>query len=336
MTSKFRSENSAASLPFISVVIPTYNRPWQMASCLRSFEQTDYPRNRFELVIVDDGSPNTLDQIVAPFRDKFQLNLIKQANAGAGSARNTGAAAARGDYIAFTDDDCVPAADWLSTLAKAVKENPDEGFGGLTFNALPNNPCSTASQLLIDYLHNYYFPADENRFFASNNVIFSKKQFEQIGGFDTRFPRAGAEDRDFCRRWLAEGYGLTYVPQAKINHSHGMTLKGFIRQHFCYGRGAFYFHSFKKVQTKSKQLRVEPLRFYTRLLCYPYTVKTTTRPWLLVLLMFVSQAANAIGFFYERNRASRSAPLKSPASAGGVLMMKIGDAKPVATSGYKA
>lgn len=319
MTTKPRTEKSATTLPFISVVIPTYNRPWQIAKCMRSFEQIVYPRDLFELVIVDDGSANSLEQIVAPYRDKFQLKLIKQPNGGAGSARNTGAAAARGDYIAFTDDDCAPDADWLMTLAMAIEAAPDQGFGGLTINTLLNNPCSAASQLLIDYLLQYYFPADENRFFASNNIILSKKQFEQIGGFDTRFPRAGAEDRDFCRRWLANGYGLTYVPQAIINHSHGMSLKGFVRQHFCYGRGAFHFHTFKRVQMMKKQLRVEPIRFYFGLLYYPFTVKTLTNPWLLASLLFISQAANAIGFFYERHRSSRFNPaFNSTASAGGV------------------
>ena len=96
-----------------SVVIPTYNRPSQLRECLEALADQDYPRTAFEVIVVDDGSTESLRGIDDLFRAKLPLVFLRQQNAGPASARNTGAQHAKGRYIAFTDDDCVPARDWL-------------------------------------------------------------------------------------------------------------------------------------------------------------------------------------------------------------------------------
>ena len=89
----------------VSIVIPTYGRPDQLAACLDSLEALDYPRDRFEVIVVDDGSPQPLP----PYGGALRVTLVRQAHAGPAAARNTGAAASRGRWLAFTDDDCRPA-----------------------------------------------------------------------------------------------------------------------------------------------------------------------------------------------------------------------------------
>ncbi len=189
---------------FFSIVIPTYNRPERLANCLAAIAQLEYQRDRFEVIVVDDGSNITLDGIVRPLQDKIQIKLIRQANAGPAAARNRGAAEAQGEFLAFTDDDCQPFPDWLDRFAASLAIAPKAMIGGKTINALVDNPFSSASQKLIDYLYEYYNPAKGKKaFFASNNIALPKSGFDSLGGFDVSFPLAAAEDRDFCDRWDA-------------------------------------------------------------------------------------------------------------------------------------
>ncbi|HVT87226.1 MAG TPA: glycosyltransferase, partial [Tepidisphaeraceae bacterium] len=104
-------------LPTFSIVIPTYARPKELATCLASMSRLDYPRDRFEVIVVDDGSPQSPDGIVAPFEKQLDVRLVRQSNAGPAMARNTGVSAAKYDFIAFTDDDCTPRSNWLTALA---------------------------------------------------------------------------------------------------------------------------------------------------------------------------------------------------------------------------
>src|SRR4051794_19726519 len=106
-----------SALPFFSVIIPTRDRPEQLVACLRSLGALAYPRDRFEVIVVDDGSTTALEPIVGRSRGELHLALLKQSNAGPAAARNTGAAHAKGEFLAFIDDDCSPASDWLQALA---------------------------------------------------------------------------------------------------------------------------------------------------------------------------------------------------------------------------
>ncbi len=295
--------------PRISVVIPTYSRPKQLARCLESMAALDYPSDRFEVVVVDDGSPTSLEGIVALHRDGLDIRLIRQDNAGPAAARNRGASEAVGTFLAFTDDDCAPDPQWLSRLADRFAQEPDQLLGGRTVNVVDGNPYSAASQTLIDYLYHYYNRAAEDSegedrrttgtFFASNNIACSAEPFRRFGGFDTSFPLAAGEDREFCDRWGRDGLAMSYVPEAVVYHAHTMNLRGFLRQHFNYGRGAFHFHV-ARARKAQQQMRVEPLRFYAELLRYPLTTNQGLDALRITVLMGLSQTANVAGYVRER------------------------------------
>lgn len=290
--------------PIFSIVIPTYNRPERLQNCLSAIAQLDYPPDRFEVIVVDDGSKTSVksvvESVVASVGEPLQITLIRQANAGPATARNTGAAQAKGKFLVFTDDDCMPAPDWLKTLEANFVQFPDCLIGGRSLNALPSNLYSTASQVLIDYLYSYFNPAlNQSAFFASNNIALPSDRFQAMGGFDTSFPLAAAEDREFCDRWLQHGYCMKYAPEVQIYHAHHLTLAHFWQQHFNYGRGAFHFHRVR-AQRRSEPIKVEPLSFYLNLLAYPFRQKPSHTALLLAGLFLVSQAANIAGFFSER------------------------------------
>lgn len=301
------SLQETTSPPYITIVIATFARPQQLKKCLQALTQIQYPKGFWDVIVVDDGSPVQLDGIVAQFVDQIDVQLLRQSNAGAASARNLGASRAKGELIAFTDDDCCPLPDWLDCLAASYLQDKTAAIGGQTINALATNPCATASHLLIDYLYDYFHPNHSDRFFATNNAAFPKAVFDSIDGFDERFPRAGAEDRDLCRRWIDAGNSTILCPEAAVLHEHFMGTREFLRQHFNYGRGAYHFHKHKAYDRHDDELRVEPFKFYSALIMYPFSRKTQINPIVTSMFMFLSQAANCFGFFYERYRPDQRA-----------------------------
>lgn len=293
-------------LPFFSIIIPTYARPQRLANCLESITQLNYPRDRFEVIVVNDGSEIPLDEVMSPFYNQLDVTLITQLHGGPATARNTGAAKAKGEFLAFTDDDCQPTNNWLLSLATSVAKSPDSLIGGKTLNQLVNNLYSTASQILNDYLYACYNRDLENaRFFASNNIALPTKYFHAIGGFDTTYPLAAGEDRELCDRWLHKGYKMIYAPEVQVYHAHELSLPKFWRQHFNYGRGAFCFHK-NRAKQNSEKIKVEALPFYLNLLTYPLS-STQTSPMIALFicgLLFISQVANIAGFFWEKAQSN--------------------------------
>jgi GT2 family glycosyltransferase len=288
------------TLPSVSIVIPTRGRPRPLSACLDALAAIDYPRDRVEIVVVDDGGGG-LEHVVAPFRDRLQVVLLEQAQAGPARARNAGAARARGDVLAFTDDDCAPAPDWLRRITARLQSNPDRLIGGRTVNGLPGSACSTASQLLVSYVYGYYNEdPDDAGFVASNNIGVARAAFLAAGGFDETFAGA-AEDRDFCSRWQDGGRRIVYAPEAVVEHRHVLDLRSFWRQHFGYGVGAHRFHH-ARARRRGIGLRLERPAFYLDLARYPFGQEPATRAAVLSALLFVAQAANAAGFFSARWR----------------------------------
>ncbi|HEV2763340.1 MAG TPA: glycosyltransferase, partial [Pyrinomonadaceae bacterium] len=218
--------------PFFSVVVPTRARPAQLAACLDALARQEYPRERFEVVVVNDGGPEP-SEVFERFAGRLDATLVTQKHAGPAAARNTGARRARAPFLAFTDDDCRPDPVWLKALEARLRDAPGAAVGGRTVNALPRNLFSTASQSLTEYLYEY-FDAAEGRaaFFTSNNLALSSELFRAVGGFDESFPLAAGEDRELCDRWRARGHRLTYAPDAVVRHAHALTLRSFCRQHF--------------------------------------------------------------------------------------------------------
>jgi len=291
----------------ISVIIPTRNRPVQLAACLTALAAQTFPRDRFEVILVDDGSDTSMEGVVARTGGSLQVRLIRQANSGPARARNAGAALASGALLAFTDDDCEPEVDWLSVLCAQSKACPTCLIGGQTINALPHNVYATASQLLVDYLYEYQMSASPispralPAFFTANNIAVPAALFHRLGGFDETFPLAGGEDREFCDRWEQAGFPMRMAPSARVQHAHSLSFTGFWRQHLNYGRGAWQLRR-ARLQRGKPRLQIAPLAFYLRLVTYPLRVVSAAKTAPLIALMGLSQVANAAGFFSERWR----------------------------------
>lgn len=291
------------ALPFFSVIVPTYERPAQLASCLAALARLDYPRDRFEVVVVDDGSARAPEEVVGEFRESLDVSLYSQENAGPGAARNFGSARARGEFLAFTDDDCAPGPGWLRAFASAFGRAPGRIVGGRTLNALEDNLCAETSQTIIEVVYAHFNADPEDaRFFASNNFAVPAEAFRELRGFDESFRTS--EDREICDRWRSKGLRLAYAPDALVFHAHPLTLRTLWRQHFGYGRGARRLHAARAARGQGS---FKPDKdFYLKLLRAHLTRAPKFRAARLTALLLWTQLANAVGFFYERRRRAKS------------------------------
>ncbi len=110
-------------LPYVSVVIPAFNRAESLRRCLASLISQVYPSDRFEIIVVDDGSTDDIATAVHEVTDGWngRVSCLRKANGGPASARNAGIKAAIGDIVAFIDSDCSAEPDWLSQMVEVLE-----------------------------------------------------------------------------------------------------------------------------------------------------------------------------------------------------------------------
>jgi glycosyltransferase involved in cell wall biosynthesis len=282
-----------------SVVIPTFGRPDKLAKTLRALDRQD--NTDFEVIVVDDGSSQPVQLESLPTSDRFTLSIFRQENRGPAAARNLGAQQASGGILLFTDDDCLPVPEWVTALKHAIQCCPEALIGGLTFNGLQDNRWSSASQLIIDLVYDHFNRDPEDAYFlTSNNLACRRDLFLELGGFDTDFRRAGAEDRDFCDRWRMSKRPIRLLQEPLVEHRHAQTFGKFLDLHYRYGRGAYLYQS--RRQQRGSGTMAEDLGFHrallqsapSRLRNFPVTDKIAN-----IFALICWQLANAAGFLRE-------------------------------------
>lgn len=258
-----------------SIIIPTRNREVQLAQCLRAIEKLEYPRGQFEVVVVADGV-----KVAVPPGVRI---VYQYPHGGPALARNLGASKADGEYLVFTDDDCQPSQHWLNVIESHLVADPRSIVGGSIRNAIPQNPYSTATQVIIDFLYQ-----SAPQFIATSNLTVSKRDFLELGGFDSSWRVAGGEDREFCWRWIKSGRSLRLASDAVVDHYHELSLSSFWYQHFRYGQGARWFRHRHGVPSGNPHFYLSLLRYSAARGC-------------LTLVLF-AQAAIAAGIARQRFR----------------------------------
>ena len=286
--------------PFVSVIVPTIGRA-ALRRCIASLAGQDYPLDRIEVLVVDDGSPAPGVSASSLEHPGLCLTVLRQDRSGPAAARNLGVSRARGDYVAMIDDDCMADPGWIRALMGRLTGLREGGAGGAVRNALPDNRYAEASQQLVSYVCAYYNRQPEApRFFTSNNLAFDRRALVESGAFNARYQRAAAEDRELCDRWRAAGRPLVSAPDAVVWHAHDLGPVSFWRQHVTYGRGAWQYRQARAARHAGR-IRVEPLSFYTGLLAAPLRAHGLSGlPHALLLVL--AQVANLVGFARESLR----------------------------------
>lgn len=221
-----------------SVVIPTFNRPRQLGACLSSLCDLAYAGGAWEVVVVNDGGRAPWPELPSALQETLPLRALDLPHRGPAAARNAGATEARGQYLAFTDDDCRPFPDWLSRFEEGFAAGPWDALAGRSLNPWPKCLATRSHEYLIDFLQNYSrFPSGDVYLACSNNVAYKREVFQSLGGYDGSFLWPGAEDRELGHRLLARGFRQGYLPEARVWHDHGLTAWEYIVLQFRYGRG---------------------------------------------------------------------------------------------------
>jgi GT2 family glycosyltransferase len=215
--------------PFVSVIVCSYNGGRTLAACLDSLGKLNYPH--YEVILVDDGSTDDTAYIAAQFP---RIRYIHQTNHGLSHARNTGAAAARGEVLAYTDSDCMTDVDWLYHLISTLLSGDYAAVGGPNFTPPAQNwvqacvaaaPGGPSHVLLTDIVAEHI---------PGCNMAFHRWAFDTVGGFDVEYHKAG-DDVDFCWRLQQLGCVIAFSPAAVVWHHRRLTVRAFVRQQEGYG-----------------------------------------------------------------------------------------------------
>lgn len=222
------------SPPFVSIIVPVYNRGNEIGECLASLLALDYPETRREIIVVDDGST---DDTVEKVRDYPARLLRLPRNEGQSAARNRAVEAARGDIIAFIDSDCIADPKWLAELTPYFQDGRVALVGGYVdsyynrtrldrFESV-GSPLNMGDETLIG-------AGDRSVLYVPTcNMLVRRAAYEAVGGLDAAL-RVG-EDVDLCWRVLGAGHRLMYVPKGRVKHKHRNRFwPGFLRR-FDYG-----------------------------------------------------------------------------------------------------
>jgi O-antigen biosynthesis protein len=212
-----------------SVVVCTHNGQQTLDECLARVEALSYPD--FEVIVISDGSSDASAQIARA----HGARLLETPHRGLANARNVGIAAARGEIVAFLDDDAFPDPDWLRYVADSLRRGGLGGVGG------PNIPpdddgfvaecVATAPGGPIHVL----ISDREAEHVPGCNMAFRKEVLEEIGGFDERFRVAG-DDVDLCWRLQKAGHTLGFSAGAVVMHRRRDSIRRYLRQQYGYGK----------------------------------------------------------------------------------------------------
>lgn len=222
-------------LPNVSLVVPTFRRPAALAQTLNALLDVDYPRAQLEIVVVDDGSRDDTEKVVAAVveaRDAGDIvRFIDQPNRGAATARNRGAKEATGTILIFIDDDILVAPDHINRHldALAIDEtaivNGHWDFAPEVLDELRRTPFGRFRLQVEQWVKRGIVKRerDDGRLEPAGvtacNMGIRRDHFWSVGGFDESFPMAGYEDQEFSYRARQEGSLLLYDHRIRLLHN---------------------------------------------------------------------------------------------------------------------
>lgn len=246
-------------IPYLSLIIPVFNRPHEVEELLESLiKQTN---TDFEVIIVEDGSKEPCRQVVEAYIERLSIYYYYIPNGGPGNARNYGARKSHGDYLIVLDSDCILPPDYIKSVQKELQQTHADAFGG------PDKASDsfTDVQKAINYSMTSFFTTGGirggkkkmDKFYPrSFNMGIRKSVYDVLEGFSSmRF----GEDIDFSIRLYKNGYKVCLFPSAWVYHKRRTDWRKFFRQ--VYNSGIARINLYKKYPDSLKLVHLLPALF---------------------------------------------------------------------------
>ncbi len=192
--------------PLVSVVVPAWNAQETIEECVRSLLAQSYPRDRLEIIVVDNGSSDATRERLAPFEDS--IAILSEATRGAAAARNAGIRHASGEIVAFTDSDCTVDEHWLTELVWPLSDLTVGVVGGPILARRPAGEAELFGEAIHDHAAAMLVCAPP--YAVTMNWASRAEVLAEVGLFDEALRRA--QDGDLAYRVLTAGYRLGYLP----------------------------------------------------------------------------------------------------------------------------
>lgn len=234
-----------------SLIIPVYNRPDEVDELLESLSKLDY-NEKFEIVIVEDGSSVKCEEVIQKYEDKLAISYYYKENSGPGDSRNYGMKMANGDYFIIFDSDCIIPKEYLTEVSNALKKSYVDCFGG------PDKDLSSFSdiQKAINFAMTSFITTGGIRGGSekidkfqprSFNMGLSRKAFETSNGFGNIHP---GEDPDLSFRLWNLGFETKLFPKAYVYHKRRIDWDKFLIQVNKFGKARPILNSWYPQYTK--------------------------------------------------------------------------------------
>lgn len=224
-----------ATFPTVSIVIPVLDRADELGRCLESLARIDYPKEKLQVIVVDDGSRDDSAQVAR--RSGALVVPSGGTRLGPAAARNAGAASAGGELLAFIDSDCTASPGWLAELVPHFRDQKTAAVGGKV-----EGMCSASaidryeavmSSLSLGSRERFSNSGDDTFYLPSCNLLVRRSVFLSVHGFEASM-QVG-EDVDLTWRLRDAGWTIAYLPAGNIRHEHRSSLQSFMSRRFDYG-----------------------------------------------------------------------------------------------------
>lgn len=208
--------------PFVSIIVPVFNDAARLGTCLAAIEKQTYPGDAYEVIVVDNGSDESPEPVVAAYgRAKF----LVENKVGSYAARNTGLRHASGHFLAFTDADCIPSPQWLAKGMARIQQLDPYGLVAGHIHIFYKNPDHPKWVELYDAVTGL----DQQKNVAVDscntaNIFTHRSAFDRVGPFDEK--ALSMCDLEWARRVAAAGLPIVYSNEARIDHPARITLRG--------------------------------------------------------------------------------------------------------------
>ncbi|MDD3375617.1 MAG: glycosyltransferase family 2 protein [Candidatus Omnitrophica bacterium] len=214
----------------VSIVIPAYNAQKTLGLTLQAIFNQTYLGPK-EIIVVDDGST---DQTADSLKSLKDVIYIHQKNSGPATARNAGFAASKGEFVFFTDSDCVPQSDWIEKLLAGFSDPLIGVVCGSYGIANSKSLLARCIHKEIIFRHCRLMPVFPKSF-GSYNFCVRRNIFEAAGGFDAGYRNASGEDNNLCYKILALGSKIYFERKSLVDHFFPTSVKKYLAEQFRHG-----------------------------------------------------------------------------------------------------